>query len=51
MVEPWIEIKGSRERERENELIDADLLVVAVVCQKGSKVEWRAETSKSRVIG
>ncbi len=49
MVEPWIEIKGSRERE--NELIDADLLVVAVVCQKSSKVEWRAETSKSRVIG
>ncbi len=49
MVEPWIEIKGSRERE--NEVIDAGLLVVAVVCQRSPKTEWSAETSKSRVIG
>ncbi len=34
-----------------NELIDADLLVVAAVCQRSPKIELSAETSKSRGIG
>ncbi len=44
---------GSRlkTRERENESIDADLLVVAASCQRSPKMELSAETSKSRVMG
>ncbi len=51
MVELGIEIKGSRERERENELIDADLLGVAAVCQRGAKIELGVKASESRVTG
>ncbi len=41
----------ARERERENELIDADLLVVAAVCQRSPKIELGVKTSESRVTG
>ncbi len=50
MVELWIKSKGSTERERENELVDVDLLVVAAVCQRSPKIELSAETSKSRAF-
>ncbi len=48
-VERWIEIKGSRE----NELRDAELLVVVAVCQRSpqSNKELSVETSESRVTG
>ncbi len=36
-VERWIEIKGSRE----NELRDAELLVVVAECQRSQRVECR----------
>ncbi len=45
-VERWIEIKGSRE----NELRDAELLVVVAVCQR-SPTELSVETSELRVTG
>ncbi len=49
MVELGIGIKGSLSRE--NELIDADLLGVAAVCQRRAKIELGVKASESRVTG
>ncbi len=48
-VKRWIEVKGVRE----NELRDAELLVVVAVCQRSpqSNKELSVETSESRVTG
>ncbi len=50
-VEWWNYGSRLKTRERANGLVDADLLVVAAVCQRRPKIELSAETSMSIVIG